>query len=605
MKWQGENITHDFVPLKHENWLKAVKCLQNAAEILLHESIHHLGIENDVDLAYFFCAQIVRTLFDRISITKYKNTFTHCRIFPDGGFICGSVKFLVQIQLSSATSKKGTELFTQTHDCAILSGMSFSGRVTALIFLFVFPCLFSADTSQSFGSIFKKPLTISGDTIVGEGSIDGLINQIESDYWDNSALVYQSRSNQHGSEDLPRIILFKDSESPIIAFAGHSGVAGGNNIEIIDYDRKTHKFEFYEIAQKDGKVTVERNPTECMGCHTSSLRPNWDPYVLWPGSFGSIDDQIVVGSKEDKLFQKFLKNNRSKFRYDRLTKVRRHKNATSDLSAGNTAPHSAGKYRMIEDPTFSDKRANEAVWAEFYGRNKAVFEQLSLDSGQPLFAVQPHGDARSRARVNAHLGNIVFDQNSDRIIHQLRQSKNFSHMRYVYLMGLLRCEKYDKLSRFVAPAGTKPKKSYADIKEAVSGGYSLDDLKARGAKFSEVTSKVLSVLERSRGLSIEHMSGMMFLTQNQTFDLPYEDWATTFDLPYVFDDGLDGGNRFAAHLLREGFPDHPDFIKQFNVIDLNYGEPKWVVVPSKAGCEALKKVLESQPISRSTGHRDH
>lgn len=456
----------------------------------------------------------------------------------------------------------------------------------------------SAGSAVAFSALFDQPLTIQGNTILGFKKIDDLINRIRSEYWSNSALVYQSRSLQYGSETSPRVILFRDNQSPIAAFSGDPTKPAGNTLEIIHYNQNSHAFEFYQIEQNEKVLTLTKNPSTCTQCHTNSLRPNWDPYVLWPGVFGSLDDEILVGSKEDTLFRNFIVNSRSNGRYAQLSLIAKDTEHLLEEPKSERTSFSKGKYRIIRDELYLDKNKAVGFLKSFYAKNDAFFSELERDSGLPhgVFEMSykpTDGIPRSKARVNAHLGNIIFDQNSDRIIHDLMKQPQFNQLRYAYLAGLLGCESYESLSKHVSASGSHPPASFKDIQEEISSRYTLEDLKKRESEFSILTDKVISTLDKSAALSIEHFAGMKFLTQGQNLQIPYDEWSPTLDMPYVFDDGLDGPRRFAALLLKEGFKDRPRFVNEFTPIDLQgYGDQKWTLIaPLKRQCRFLKKFL--------------
>jgi hypothetical protein len=76
--------------------------------------------------------------------------------------------------------------------------------------------------------------------------------------------------------------------------AGAESAYGGNSIEMIQYDDERARFDFYELAFDGGRPRLsEPNPQACLGCHQSlshadaDLRPNWEPYNVWPGAYGS------------------------------------------------------------------------------------------------------------------------------------------------------------------------------------------------------------------------------------------------------------------------------------------------------------------------------
>jgi hypothetical protein len=113
----------------------------------------------------------------------------------------------------------------------------------------------------------------------------------------NAVLMAHSRSLQSGSPDAPRAILSNEDGSFVLAF-GRSG----DSFEMVQFHRKTRRFEFAEIAF-DGKngATVEHDLTRCSGCHGSSddSHPVFQSFARWPGAYGENAEKLAGPERVD------------------------------------------------------------------------------------------------------------------------------------------------------------------------------------------------------------------------------------------------------------------------------------------------------------------
>ena len=60
--------------------------------------------------------------------------------------------------------------------------------------------------------------------------------------------------------------------------------------EILAHNDTDKSFEAYVVDYRESPVTLKRSDQECRRCHRYNLRPNMETYFLWPGFFGSDDD---------------------------------------------------------------------------------------------------------------------------------------------------------------------------------------------------------------------------------------------------------------------------------------------------------------------------
>lgn len=112
-------------------------------------------------------------------------------------------------------------------------------------------------------------------------------------------LAYRSRSLQEATPENPRAILFHPSADFAAAFNGHPSQKGYNQMELYRFNYQQNKFEFYELSFLENQKPrlSEANPRKCLDCHQSlgrtdvDPRPNWEPYFMWPGFYGSAGDR--------------------------------------------------------------------------------------------------------------------------------------------------------------------------------------------------------------------------------------------------------------------------------------------------------------------------
>lgn len=90
---------------------------------------------------------------------------------------------------------------------------------------------------------------------------------------------------------------------------------GGKSIESVEYSETSHSFQFREIAfkkypgfnvdelnlapeeidfQNENILISKPNPAKCLQCHGQNANPIWQTYFLWPGAYGSDDDQLFM-----------------------------------------------------------------------------------------------------------------------------------------------------------------------------------------------------------------------------------------------------------------------------------------------------------------------
>ena len=118
-------------------------------------------------------------------------------------------------------------------------------------------------------------------------------------------LAYRSRSLQEATPENPRVVLFHPTADFAAAFNGHPSQKGFQQIELYRFNYQQNKFEFYELSflENQKPSLSEANPRKCLDCHQSlsrtdvDPRPNWEPYFMWPGFYGSAGDRTFKSIK--------------------------------------------------------------------------------------------------------------------------------------------------------------------------------------------------------------------------------------------------------------------------------------------------------------------
>lgn len=151
-------------------------------------------------------------------------------------------------------------------------------------------------------------------------TIESVLAELPSHMMDkNYVLMYRSRSLQEATPESPRAIVYTPTASFILTFNGGLKTQRGHDtLELIQFRQETQRFEFRELSF-DGinqpKVS-EANPQKCLTCHQSVTRknidprPNWEPYNIWIGAFGSHNSDSNRKPIKEDLAAKVLPQDR-------------------------------------------------------------------------------------------------------------------------------------------------------------------------------------------------------------------------------------------------------------------------------------------------------
>jgi hypothetical protein len=173
----------------------------------------------------------------------------------------------------------------------------------------------SSSADPSFDNLVDL---IRDEKISKIGDLLGRLSTLYPAYLTHHTLSYESLSLQDGSYVHPRAIVFGESARMVISFNGDSNQRGYSGLETMTFSEKKG-YQFREIVfagepqaeataeeQEEAKNIVDlqlpratvsqSNPGKCLQCHSSeNPRPIWQPYFIWPGMYGSDDDNLFRG----------------------------------------------------------------------------------------------------------------------------------------------------------------------------------------------------------------------------------------------------------------------------------------------------------------------
>jgi len=137
--------------------------------------------------------------------------------------------------------------------------------------------------------------------IQSQKSIDSLIDFLNSQnplLFKYPSLVFHSRSLHSATKKSPRVILSSENARTLIAFNSDSHQAGGNRLEVIQYDPTRNQYDFLEVREEANSLYLEKNPATCLNCHTNKV-PIWDGYNSWPRFMQFVPQGDREGDSDD------------------------------------------------------------------------------------------------------------------------------------------------------------------------------------------------------------------------------------------------------------------------------------------------------------------
>lgn len=157
------------------------------------------------------------------------------------------------------------------------------------------PALPLPSASLNFKAI-EQFLKVNKSTITG---VEVFLSCLPKEFRKNFTLIYNSRSLQ--ADDVtskrPRALMFSDDTCLTMTFTGDPEKPHYNEIELIQCDKKNKSFELRKIEFGSKQPHMSRkNPQECIRCHRSDPRPNWDSYPFWPGINHTFSERAEAGN---------------------------------------------------------------------------------------------------------------------------------------------------------------------------------------------------------------------------------------------------------------------------------------------------------------------
>ncbi len=198
-----------------------------------------------------------------------------------------------------------------------LRGMGIFNKCYIYAFIYFSALLWSVHSKAGLYDVAKES-SFSYEklqSLINEKEITSVEEALENiklyypEFFSNYILMYHSRSLQGSSFKNPRAILFDKSGHFVFTFNGNSKQRGFDKLEVMQFREKTRSFDFHEVTfSKSRRPEFSKaNPKKCQVCHQSpdrkniDMRPNWEPYNIWPGAYGSISGNIKLSTYHKHL----------------------------------------------------------------------------------------------------------------------------------------------------------------------------------------------------------------------------------------------------------------------------------------------------------------
>jgi hypothetical protein len=170
-----------------------------------------------------------------------------------------------------------------------------------------------------------------------------VLEKIGKDYPEmrgNYALLHESQSLQGASFRYPRVISYASDGKFALAFNGDPKADGYHELEM--YEFANDRFSFQRVVFDEGKAPEIKplNESRCKSCHGEDLRPNWESYNRWEGTYFETDRsrrgekyKLATETGSHDGFDLFFTNEAGRGRYSFLTRLR-EKYVAGDYDAG-------------------------------------------------------------------------------------------------------------------------------------------------------------------------------------------------------------------------------------------------------------------------------
>ena len=168
-------------------------------------------------------------------------------------------------------------------------------------------------------------------------SVEEVLPYFPENMRSNFTLVRASESLQVSDDQHPRVILFGDDAQLTCTFGGSPVLTGYDTLECYQFRASERRFDFREIVFPTSENGIKEpefsesnrqasGPFQCSDCHSSDPRPNWEPYNIWKGAYGSQDDtfqavlekSVKSTAQEKEAFLKFKSHYQESPRYSQL-----------------------------------------------------------------------------------------------------------------------------------------------------------------------------------------------------------------------------------------------------------------------------------------------
>jgi hypothetical protein len=289
-------------------------------------------------------------------------------------------------------------------------------------------------------------------------SVEEVLPHLPETFRSRYALMYTSGSTQPASFVQPRVLLYNPDAGFILAFNDIPNSEGKRKLEIIQFNYDLNAFEFYSIQfdpdpTSPGKAVFfsEKNPFLCSTCHYDDSRPNWDPFPITVGAYGSSDDQIMRGSREDKGYRAFV-GSRNKGPYRFISPLDTVENGDGTAyrftafpnrrfgAALNELNFRRIKRKLCNNPEIKHFRyAIQASLTEDLDADIETFIPLSLFGSLPAAFMQIKSQSMARRRENAkslrqacsRFAGMKEEEVADLMPYLERDDQKVSSLRYV------------------------------------------------------------------------------------------------------------------------------------------------------------------------------